>query len=181
MSPSPARRRRLLARTATARGTDYAKAHPAYVSPDDTEPTDDGEAAAAGTADADSEETETAAPAEPPAARPASADLLPATVQHDGVRENDEPAAAGEHDRQPGPLTRRPAAPAAPPATRPRVLPPVAANPEPLPEPLPPRLDAVVRRLREDLLSAGGDAAALADEICARHRDRLREALGLVD
>ena len=54
---------------------------------------------------------------------------------------------------------------------------PAAANPGPLPEPLPPPLDAVVRGLREDLLAAGGDAAGLADEICARHRDRLRAVL----
>ncbi|MEM9700902.1 MAG: hypothetical protein AAF907_00495 [Planctomycetota bacterium] len=58
-------------------------------------------------------------------------------------------------------------------------LAPVGPNPVPLPEALPPRLDAAVQRLREDLLVAGGEAAALADEICARHRDRLREALGL--
>ena len=48
----------------------------------------------------------------------------------------------------------------------------------PLPAPLPPPLDAAVRALRDDLLDAGGTAAALADEICARHRDRLRTALG---
>ena len=54
----------------------------------------------------------------------------------------------------------------------------VAANPGPLPDPLPPRLDAAVRALREDLLAVGGPAAALADEICARHRDRLRAAVG---
>lgn len=52
-----------------------------------------------------------------------------------------------------------------------------AMNPGPLPEPLPPPLDAVVRGLREDLLAAGGDAAGLADEICSRHRDRLRAVL----
>ena len=54
---------------------------------------------------------------------------------------------------------------------------PAAANLGPLPEPLPPPLDSVVRGLREDLLAAGGDAAGLADEICARHRDRLRAVL----
>ena len=58
---------------------------------------------------------------------------------------------------------------------------PVGTNPGPLPDPLPPRLDRAVHELREDLLTTGGAAAGLADEICARHRDRLREALGLVD
>ncbi len=61
----------------------------------------------------------------------------------------------------------------------PHAFPAVGSNPGPLPDPLPPRLDEVVRRLREDLLQSGGAAAGLADEICARHRDRLREALGL--
>ena len=56
---------------------------------------------------------------------------------------------------------------------------PVGTNPGPLPDPLPPRLDRAVHELREDLLTTGGAAAGLADEICARHRDRLREALGL--
>ena len=50
-------------------------------------------------------------------------------------------------------------------------------NPGPLPDPLPPPLDAVVRGLREDLLAAGPGTAALADELCARHRDRLRAVL----
>ena len=54
------------------------------------------------------------------------------------------------------------------------------ANTGPLPDPLPPPLDAAVRALREDLLTSGGDAAALADEICARHRDALRAALGVL-
>ena len=58
---------------------------------------------------------------------------------------------------------------------------PVGTNPGPLPAPLPPRLDRAVHELREDLLTTGGAAAGLADEICARHRDRLREALGLAD
>ena len=86
--------------------------------------------------------------------------------------------AAGE-DGDPPALLPAPSGP--PPGWRAPLLPAVAANPGPLPEPLPPRLDAVVRRLRDDLLDAGGGAGALADEICARHRDRLREALGLTD
>ena len=72
------------------------------------------------------------------------------------------------------PIAVEPPAPVSRPAPAYR---PAAANPGPLPEPLPPPLDAVVRGLREDLLAAGGDAAGLADEICARHRDRLRAVL----
>ena len=62
-------------------------------------------------------------------------------------------------------------------AAAPRAAAAAAFNPGPLPDPLPPPLDAAVRGLREDLLAAGPDAAGLADEICARHRDRLRAVL----
>ena len=120
------------------------------------------------------------------ARNPPSASVAPATVPPATVVE-ERPRPPGEaDDAAPPALIDEPAAamlPAArePERTRPArgALPPVRANPGPLPDPLPPRLDAVVRALREDLLMSGGGAAELADEICARHRDRLREALGL--
>ena len=97
-------------------------------------------------------------PAEAPAAEPETAPAAPRTP----------------------PPTDFPVVEADPPAVprpAPKPAPPAAFNPGPLPDPLPPPLDAVVRGLREDLLAAGPDAAGLADEICARHRDRLRAVL----
>ena len=101
------------------------------------------------------------APAAPPAGPPVSL-----------------PTAAGDvdfplADPPPGPIER-------PEPVAAEEFRPPAANPGPLPDPLPPPLDAAVRALREDLLIAGGSAAGLADEICARHRDRLRAALRAV-
>ncbi|QDT16987.1 hypothetical protein [Alienimonas californiensis] len=161
MARTPARRRRLLAHKSAGRPTDYPRSSPAYVpegAEEETEAADD-ERAEDDSAELDSAQEEDADFGEPTAADEpgASSSLLPATVD------------AGER-----PPRRLPLA-----GERPRALPSIRSNPGPLPEPLPPRLDEVVRRLREDLLTLGGPAAALADEICARHRDRLREALGL--
>ncbi|MFH5803683.1 hypothetical protein [Alienimonas sp. DA493] len=154
MARSPARRRRLLVHKAAGRGdrpTDYPRSGPAY----------DSERREPEASDAEDELAEDgAAPAD------------------DAPDADDEQAAGGEPEADEPDLLPAPA-PAPTANRRPRALPAVRSNPDPLPEPLPPRLDEVVRRLREDLLTLGGPAAALADEICARHRDRLREALGL--
>ncbi|NNJ26930.1 hypothetical protein [Alienimonas chondri] len=153
---SPARRRRLLAQKKSPRGdrgTDYPASGPAY------EPASDSE--------------------EPESEENASEIEAPSEDENERSEADDDIAAS------PAPLTklRAPEESDNPDAelikSRSPALPRVRANPGPLPEPLPPRLDDVVRRLRDDLLTCGGDAAALADEICARHRDRLREALGL--
>ena len=84
-----------------------------------------------------------------------------------------EPAPPAEPDRPPADGLL----PAAPERRAVHVPPPRAVSAGRLPDPLPPGLDAAVRALREDLLDAGGAAAGLADEICARHRDRLRVAI----
>ena len=107
-------------------------------------------------------------PAEPaPFVEPAQA-WQPAPVAPPAAPPTDFPLADVDPPALPRPVPGAAAAPAYRPA---------AANPGPLPDPLPPPLDAAVRGLREDLLAAGPDAAGLADEICARHRDRLRAVL----
>ena len=189
MAPSPARRRRLLARTASGRGTDYARSHPAYAprspeqgepeKPFDVEEFDDEEIDADESDERAEEPFEESDPTDGDRSTeltPTAHALLPPPRLKDEVLEEfvDAVADATPALRERQSETRLP-------DRSDRPLSPVASNPGPLPQPLPPRLDAVVRRLREDLIASGGEAAGLADEICARHRDRLREALGLDD
>ena len=121
-------------------------------------------------------------PLVPPAAIDPFADApaagLPLTDHGDEAAEEDDEDVRALRP-VPAPTAAPVAAPAAPVPAAGWSAAAVNANPGPLPDPLPPPLDAAVRALREDLLVTGGAAAGLADELCARHRDRLREAFGL--
>ena len=171
MPSSDSRRRRLAVRLRADR--------PAFGPPPDPFAEEDAEDEAGG----EEEAAEAAPPAEPEDVRalPAPAPFGPGFEPTSGAMFEQTFEDAGDPPAAGLPILAEPGDDDDLPACRPAGWGVVRRNPGPLPDPLPPPLDAAVRALREDLLTVGGTAAGLADELCARHRDRLREALGLAE